>query len=99
MISHRLTRLFLGGAASGICDEIEQEHRCGQREPLERVAVVLVDTEVGRIPLAREPVVELALLLDDDRLHWNGEGRAVTFERQVLPYPAFGRVRRQLEKP
>src|SRR6266545_4480363 len=99
MMIHSGAELRRGSAFafSDMGNGVEDGYRRRQREPLERIAVVFLDAEVRRGPLAHETVVERAVLLDHERLDRNRHRLTIALDGQVLPDLAFDHVFRKLE--
>src|SRR5215212_4608343 len=77
----RRTRTFV----SDLRDGIENHDRECQCEPLECVPVVFLDSEIRRLPIAHEIVVERIVLPDHERLHTDRHRLAIAFDSEVLP--------------
>src|SRR5437660_11892429 len=74
---------------------------CGKRRkriPLQRVAVMPIDSGIGTPPFAREAVTRVARLLDHERLKQEPEPLLLPLRHQVLAQRTRSRFGSELEK-
>src|SRR5690349_13510414 len=92
----RLRLRIASASAAGNC--IEHQYGHGERKPLECVAVMFVDAEIRRLPVAYETVLRRTFFTDHERLNRNRAGAAIALDREVLPHRTLHDVRGELER-
>src|SRR4029077_11201407 len=79
--------------------DIEDGGKRRKRIPLQRVAAMPIHAGIGTLPFAREAVLDVARLLDHERLKPEAQAPLLAFRHQVLAQGTRSRFGSELDEP